>query len=171
MALVTSQTTLPDFEHEYHTVIVDTVDDSTSKQKFTSYFPTPLENIVQVQLIAAHINDINVSGMNTQLIHLKIDELRTIFSQRGKTNLDTGDDNMINGVFGTLVTDGTDRLIFKNEYPVIQQYYNPIRKLDRITIDVLQETGAAATYKNGGSDLPQTCLIFRFVCKKRNLAH
>jgi len=171
MALVTSQTTLPDFEHEYHTVIVDTVDDSTSKQKFTSYFPTPLENIVQVQLIAAHINDIDASSMNTQLIHLKIDELRTIFSQRGKTDLDTGDDNMINGVFGTLVTDGTDRLIFKNEYPVIQQYYNPIRKLDRITIDVLQETGAAATYKNGGSDLPQTCLIFRFVCKKRNLAH
>ena len=42
MALVTSQTTLPDFEHEYHTVIVDTVDDSTSKQKFTSYFLTPL---------------------------------------------------------------------------------------------------------------------------------
>ena len=31
MALVTSQSTLPDFEYEYHTVIVDTVDDS-SKQ-------------------------------------------------------------------------------------------------------------------------------------------
>jgi hypothetical protein len=53
MALVTSQSTLPDFEHEYHTVIVDTVDDSTSKQKFTSHFPTPIENIVQVQLTAA----------------------------------------------------------------------------------------------------------------------
>ena len=79
MALVTSQSTLPDFEHEYHTVIVDTVDDS-SKQKFTSYFPTPLENIVQVQLMAAHINGHDASNF----IHLKIDELRTIFSQRGK---------------------------------------------------------------------------------------
>ena len=161
MALVTSQTTLPDFEHEYHTVIVDTVDDSTSKQKFTSHFPTPLENIVQVQLIAAHINAIDV---NHTLLHLKIDELRTIFSQRGKTDLDTSDDNMINGVFGTLVTDGTSRLVFKNEYPVIQQYYNPIRKLDRITVDVLKETGAAATTS-------ETCLIFRFVCKKRNAPH
>jgi len=161
MALVTSQTTLPDFEHEYHTVIVDTVDDASSKQKFTSYFPTPLENIVQVQLTAAHING---TGGAHKLIHLKIDELRTIFSQRGKTDLDTSDDNMINGVFGTLVTDGTSRLVFKNEYPVIQQYYNPINKLDRITVELLKETGAAAT-------TTETCLIFRFVCKKRNLAY
>jgi hypothetical protein len=167
MALVTSQSTLPDFEHEYHTVIVDTVDDS-SKQKFTSHFPKPLENIVQVQLMAAHISDLNTSSMTTNLIHLKIDELRTIFSQRGKTDLETGDDNMINGVFGTLITDGTARLVFKNEYPVIQQYYNPIRKLDRITVDVLQQTGAAAAY-SGTS--PQTCLIFRFICKKRNMSY
>ena len=161
MALVTSQSTLPDFEHEYHTVIVDTVDDSTSKQKFTSHFPTPLENIVQVQLTAAHING---TGGAHKLIHLKIDELRTVFSQRGKTDLDTSDDNMINGVFGTLVTDGTSRLVFKNEYPVIQQYYNPIQKLDRITVNLLKETGAAATTS-------ETCLIFRFVCKKRNIPH
>ena len=161
MALVTSQSTLPDFEHEYHTVIVDTVDDSTSKQKFTSYFLTPLENIVQVQLIAAHINGTDVSH---KLLHHKIDKLRTIFSQRGKTDLETGDDNMINGVFGTLVTDGTSRLVFKNEYPVIQQYYNPIRKLDRITVELLKETGEVATTS-------ETCLIFKFICKKRNLAH
>ena len=75
---------------------------------------------------------------------------------------------MINGVFGTLVTDGTSRLVFKNEYQVIQQYYNPIRKLDRITVDVLKETGAAAVYSGGSQE---TCLIFRFICKKRNLAH
>ena len=164
MALVTSQSTLPDFEHEYHTVIVDTVDDSTSKQKFTSHFPTPIENIVQVQLMAAHITDLNTSSMTTNLIHLKIDELRTIFSQRGKTDLETADDNIINGVFGTLVTDGASRLVFKNEYPVIQQYYNPINKLDRITVELLKETGEVAT-------TTETCLIFRFICKKRNLAH
>ena len=160
MALVTSQSTLPDFEYEYHTVIVDTVDDS-SKQKFTSYFPTPLENIVQVQLIAAHINGTDVTH---KLLHLKIDELITIFSQRGKTDLETGDDNIINGVFGTLVTDGTSRLVFKNEYPVIQQYYNPIRKLDRITVELLKETGGVATTS-------ETCLIFRFICKKRNMSY
>ena len=159
MALVTSQSTLPDFEHEYHTVIVDSVDDS-SKQKFTSFFPTPLENIVQVQLTAAHING---TGGAHKLIHLKIDELRSFFSQRGKTDLDTADDNMINGVFGSLVTEGSTRLVFKNEYPVIQQYYNPIKKLDRLTVELLKETGAAAT-------TTETCLIFRFVCKKRNLA-
>ena len=161
MALVTSQSTLPDFEHEYHTVIVDTISDS-SKQKFTSYFPTPLENIVQVQLIAAHIDNHNAS----ELIHLKIDELKTIFSQRGKTDLETSDDNIINGVFGTLITDGTTRLVFKNEYAVIQQYYNPIRKLDRLNVEVLKETGADVTFTTG-----ETCLIFRFICKKRNMSY
>jgi hypothetical protein len=161
MALVTSQSTLPDFEHEYHTVIVDTISDS-SKQKFISYFPTPLENIVQVQLIAAHIDNHDAS----ELIHLKIDELKTIFSQRGKTDLDTSSDNMINGVFGTLVTDGTDRIVFKNEYPVIQQYFNPIRKLDRLNVEVLKETGAAVSFSTG-----ETCLIFRFVCKNKNLPY
>jgi len=70
MALVTSQSTLPDFEHEYHTVIVDTVDDATSKQKFTSYFPTPLENIVQVQLIAAHINGTRCKLTNSFILKL-----------------------------------------------------------------------------------------------------
>ena len=160
MALVTSQSSLPDFEHEYHTIIVDSVDDS-QKQKFTSFFPKPLENIVQVQLTAAHING---TGGAHKLIHLKIDELRTFFSQRGKTDLNTADDNLINGVFGSLVTDGTSRLIFKNEYPVIQQYFNPIKKLDRITVELLKETGAAATTS-------ETCLIFRFVCKKRNIPH
>ena len=162
MALVTSQSTLPDFEHEYHTVIVDTVDDSTSKQKFTSHFPIALKNVVQIQLIAAHIAGHDAS----KLIHLKIDELRNIFSQRGKTDLETSDDNMINGVFGTLVTDGTSRLVFKNEYPVIQQYYNPIHKLDRLNVEVLKETGDDVSFTSG-----ETCLIFRFVCKKRNLAH
>ncbi len=161
MALVTSQSTLPDFEYEYHTVIVDSVDDS-SKQKFTTFFPTPLENIVQVQLIAAHIDNHDAS----ELIHLKIDELKTIFSQRGKTDLNTSTDNMINGVFGTLVTDGTDRIVFKNEYPVIQQYFNPIRKLDRLNVEVLKETGAAVTFSSG-----ETCLIFRFVCKNKNLPY
>ena len=161
MALVTSQSTLPDFEHEYHTVIVDTISDS-SKQKFTSHFPTPLENIVQVQLISAHIDNHDAS----ELIHLKIDELKTIFSQRGKKDLDTSSDNMINGVFGTLVTDGTDRIVFKNEYPVIQQYFNPIRKLDRLNVEVLRETGAAVSFTTG-----ETCLIFRFVCKNKNLPY
>jgi hypothetical protein len=73
---------------------------------------------------------------------------------------------MINGVFGTLVTDGTDRIVFKNEYPVIQQYYNPIRKLDRLNVEVLKETGAAVSFSTG-----ETCLIFRFVCKNKNLPY
>ena len=40
MALVTSQSTLPDFEYEHHTVILDNLD-PTSDTDFTLFLPTP----------------------------------------------------------------------------------------------------------------------------------
>ena len=104
-------------------------------------------------------------------IHIGIEQLKTNFSQRGKKDLEDADDNHLNGVFGTIICEHTlhaasgaqKAVFFRNEYPIIQQYYNPIKKLDRMTVELLKETGAAAT-------TTETCLIFRFVCKKRNLA-
>ena len=77
MALVTSQSTLPDFEHEYHTVIVDSYD-QTSDSVFTVFLPNPLENIVQAQLLTANLR----VGSGTRIVHLSINELNTNFSQR-----------------------------------------------------------------------------------------
>jgi len=56
MALVTSQSTLPDFEYEHHTVILDNLDHGSDNTEFTLHLPKPLENVVQVQLLAASIN-------------------------------------------------------------------------------------------------------------------
>jgi len=61
MALVTApQPTIPDFEHEYHTVIVDTTDQASAQMTkgITVFLPTPLENVVQVQLTAARFTGI-----------------------------------------------------------------------------------------------------------------
>jgi hypothetical protein len=54
MALIIapSQPGIPDTEHEVHTVTVDTID-QTNKTDFIAHLPTPLENVVQAQLIAA----------------------------------------------------------------------------------------------------------------------
>ena len=155
MALVTSQSTLPDFDYEHHTVILDNLD-SSSKTDFTLHLPTPLENIVQAQLIAASLN---TNGDAQRCIHIGIEELKSHFTQRGKNDLDDAD-NHLNGVFGTIICEhvmhapdgastgdkvGTQKAVFfRNEYPIIQQYYNPIRKLDRISFNLDKQNGTTA---------------------------
>ena len=164
MALVTSQSTLPDFEHEYHTVIVDSYDQS-SDSVFTVFLPNPLENIVQAQLLTANLR----VGSGTRIVHLSINELNTNFSQRATKEVNgQATRQVLNRNFGSIInssgTTGTT-LYFKNEYPVMQQYINPIRKLDRLTI-TLRDGDAA-----GFATSEDSFFVFRFVCKKRNLPY
>ena len=175
MALVTSQSTLHDFEYEHHTVVLDNLD-STSKTDFTLHLPTPLENVVQAQLIAASINS---NGDAQRCIHIGIEELKSYFSQRGKDDLDDAD-NHLNGIFGTIICEhvmhgpdgastgdkiGTQKAVFfRNEYPIIQQYHNPIRKLDRLTFNLDKQNGTTAA-------VTDVVFVFKFVCKKRNLTY
>ena len=103
MALVTSQSTLPDFEYEHHTVILDNLDHGSDNTDFTLHLPTPLENVVQAQLLAASIN---TTGDAQRCIHIGIEELKKFFTQRGKKDLDDAD-NHLNGVFGTIICEHT----------------------------------------------------------------
>ena len=161
MALVTSQSTLPDFEYEHHTIVVDNTNFTNSqKPNFTVFLPTVLENIVQVQLIAGNFNGL---GLSPELINLHIEQLNTPFSQYAKDTLSSTNQIKIQNLFGSFVTNNTSSYTFKNEYPIIQQYYNPIRKVDRLSIHFLTTTGAELAIGNA-------YLIFKFVCKKRNLA-
>ena len=168
MALVTSQSTLPDFEYEHHTVILDNLDHGSDNTDFTLHLPTPLENVVQAQLLAASIN---TTGDAQRCIHIGIEELKSFFTQRGKKDLDDAD-NHLNGVFGTIICEHTlhaassaqKAVFFRNEYPIIQQYYNPIRKLDRLTFNLDKQDGDAAACGDA-------VFVFKFVCKKRNLAY
>ena len=169
MALVTSQSTLPDFEYEHHTVILDNLDHGSDNTEFTLHLPKPLENVVQVQLLAASIN---TSGDAQRCIHIGIEQLKTNFSQRGKKDLEDADDNHLNGVFGTIICEHTlhaangaqKAVFFRNEYPIIQQYYNPIRKLDRFTFNLDKQDGGTAACGDA-------IFIFKFVCKRRNISY
>jgi len=168
MALVTSQSTLPDFEHEYHTVIVDSFDGTaTNNNAFTVFLQTPIENIVQAQLITANIRLASAE----RVCHVSINELDTIFTQRASSSVNgQADKQVLNRNFGTLVKTGdynSTHLVFKNEYPVMQQYINPIRKLDRLSI-TLRSGDATSSVIDTNND---SIFVFRFVCKKRNLAY
>lgn len=158
-----AQPILSDINHEIHTVVVDSTDTD-----FVVHLPTPLDNVIQAQLVSA----VFTSSAQTQTaIHIGIEELRTFFSQRAKANLDSSDDNHLNGVFGTVVgphvsltgvSTGTKGISFKNEYPISQYYHNPIRKLSRLTFNLDRENGDPAV-------MTASVLVFKFVCKNKNL--
>ena len=123
-----AQPILSDINHEIHTVVVD-----STGPDFVVHLPTPLDNVIQAQLVSA----VFTSGDSAQTaIHIGIEELRTFFSQRAKADLDSSDDNHLNGVFGTVVgphvsltgastATAVKVISFKNEYPISQYYHNP----------------------------------------------
>lgn len=161
MALVTSQSSLPDFEHEYHTITVDTIG-QLSKNTFTVHLQQTLENIVQARLIAAQI-----TTTNSNVCYISVNELDTNYSQR--TSNIYGYENQeviskVNNSFGSLISGGTvSQIIFKDNYPVVQQYSTPIRKIDRLTFTLFNQDGNTIQ----GTD--DNFFIFKFVCKQKNL--
>ena len=160
MALVTApQFSLPDYEHEYHTIVVDTVD-QLSKNTFSVYLQQPMENIVQVRLTAAQIH-----STNSNVCHISIQELDTNFSQRATSDLQ-GQSSLtaLNRSFGTLICDGSGKFNFSDNYPVVQQYINPIRKLGRLTVTLRNQDGNTIA---GSED---NYFILRFVCRNPNLS-
>ena len=160
-----AQPILSDINHEIHTVVVDSTDTD-----FVVHLPTPLDNVIQAQLVSA----VFTSSAQTQTaIHIGIEELRTFFSQRAKADLDSSDDNHLNGVFGTVVgphvsltgastATAVKVISFKNEYPISQYYHNPIRNLSRLTFNLDRENGDSA-------DVSASVFVFKFVCKNKNL--
>ena len=158
-----AQPILSDINHEIHTVVVD-----STGPDFVVHLPTPLDNVIQAQLVSAVFTTTN---QTQTAIHIGIEELRTFFSQRAKADLDSSDDNHLNGVFGTVVgphvsltgaTGGTKVISFKNEYPISQYYHNPIRKLSRLTFNLDKQNGDSA-------DVSASVFVFKFVCKNKNL--
>ena len=158
-----AQPILSDINHEIHTVVVD-----STGPDFVVHLPTPLDNVIQAQLVSAVFTTTN---QTQTAIHIGIEELRTFFSQRAKADLDSSDDNHLNGVFGTVVgphvsltgaTGGTKVISFKNEYPISQYYHNPIRKLSRLTFNLDRENGDPAV-------MTASVFVFKFVCKNKNL--
>jgi hypothetical protein len=157
MSLVTTpQPTIPDYEHEYHTIVVDTLGQA-SKNTFSVYLQQPLENIVQARLTAAQIHT-----SSSNVCHISIEELDTNFSQ--PTTSDLNSSSRLNRSFGTLLCDGSGNFNFADSYPVVQQYITPIRKLGRLSFTLRNQNGDTIP---GTTD---NYFILRFVCKKPNLS-
>jgi hypothetical protein len=168
MALVTSPQTIPDLDYEYHTITVDTIGQD-SANTFTCHLQQPLKNVVQARLLAAHIH----SNVVTEHCYVSVEELDSIFSDRA-SNVLTGQGHlsMLRGSFASLITDndthsaGNSLITFKDNYPIMTQYIDPIRRVDRLSVTIRDQNGN--TIKNS-TDSGANFLVFRFVCRKPNL--
>mgnify|MGYP000536391466 CR=1 FL=1 len=163
MALITSPTeTIPDLNYEYHTVTIDSIGQD-SANTFTSYLQQPIKNVVQARLLAAHIH----SNVSTEHCYVSIDELDSIFNDRS-SNVLSGQASMsvLRNSFASLVTDDTELITFKDNYPIVTQYIDPIRRIDRFNVTIRNQDGN--TIQN--PDTPgNNFLVLRFVCRKPNL--
>lgn len=164
MALITAPTELiPDLQHEYHTVTIDTIG-QTAANTFTCHLQQPLKNVVQARLLATNIN----TDDTTNHCYISIDELDSIFTERA-SNEPNGQaaTSIVRNSFASLVTsDNTGIIRFKDNYPVVTQYINPIRSIDRFTVNIRNETGALIA---PSSPAKNNFIVIRFVCKKPNL--
>jgi hypothetical protein len=168
MALITSPTDIPNLDYEYHTITIDSIGQD-SANTFTCHLQQPLKNVVQARLLAAHIH----SNVVTEHCYISIEELDSIFSDRA-SNVLTGQSHLsvLRASFASLVTDetthdaGNSTIIFKDNYPIVTQYIDPIRRIDRFTVRIRDQTGN--TIKNSGVD-GDNFLVLRFVCRKPNL--
>ena len=164
MALITSPTDMiPDLNYEYHTITVDTLN-QTSANTWTCFFTQPLKNVVQARLLAARINTTTA----TEHCYISIDELNSTFNDRA-TNVYEGQDSLsvLRKSFASLVTtDDTGIISFRDNYPIAVQYINPIRRIDRLTINIRNEDAVLITPPNPAEN---NFLVLRFVCRKPNL--
>jgi len=176
MALVTSNASIPDLAYEYHTVTVDSIGQS-SANAFVAYLQNPIRNVVQARLLACHVH----SNVQTEHLYVSIDELDTHFNDRAAisgagSNAHAGQGNLsiVRSAFGSVITDATTHgasdgnalITFKDEYPVVAQYIDPIRRIDKLTVSLLDQNGA--TIKNS-TDAGANFLVLRFICRKPNL--
>lgn len=150
---------VPDLDYEYHTVTADSIGQD-SANAFTCHLEQPLKNVVQAKLLSAHIE----SNTFTKHCYLSVKELDSIFNERASNVLYGQPDlSVLRGAFGSITTNGTDLITFKDEYPLETQYIDPIRSVDRLTITLRDQT--ANTIQQSGDNF----LVFKFTCRKPNL--
>ena len=169
MALITSPTEMiPDLNYEYHTITVDTIGQDSSNS-FTCFLSQPLKNVVQARLLAARIR----TKTATEHCYISIDELNSVFNDRatneyeGQASLGILRNSFASIAHANTAASGAQTISFKDEYPIATQYVNPIRSIDRLTVNIRNQSGvpivpATATDKNN-------YFILRFVCRKPNL--
>ena len=169
MALVTAEATIPDLKYEYHTITVDTIGQA-SANTFTAYLQNPLRNVVQCRLLAAHVH---ANVQQTEHLYISIDELDTHFNDRAAISGSSvgapagqGNISVVRSAFGSVISEGNELIAYKDNYSIAVQYIDPILRIDKLTVRLLNQNGVAITNPLVAGE---NFLVLRFVCRRPNL--
>jgi len=160
---------VPDLNYEYHPITIDS-NGQAAANTFPSYLEIPLKNVVEAKLLASHIH----TKASNQHIYISIDELDSNFNDRATPVLNgTGTIGKIKGAFASLISTVTAVSTtanhinnFTSDYDVSTQYINPIRKLDRFTVNIYNQDGDLIAPNAAGTP---NYLVIKFTCLKGNL--
>ena len=169
MALVTAEATIPDLNYEYHTITVDTIGQA-SANTFTAYLQNPLRNVVQCRLLAAHVH---ANVQQTEHLYVSVDELDSNFNDRAAisgssvgAHAGQGNISVVRSAFGSVISEGNELIAYKDNYSIAVQYIDPILRIDKLTVRLLNQNGVAITNPLVAGE---NFLVLRFVCRRPNL--
>lgn len=169
---------------EVYTVRVDSVY-AASNTSFIGYLNIPLRNVIKAELLMASIHG-NAATVSTSMLYVHVEELTSKFTDRtnlqyelrvsGQTSTEgTAPSSTISNVnylassfVGIPITNGLNdyRTIFTigNYFPTEIQYIEPIRQIEKLTVNIFTSSGDQPTITDG-----PTFLTFRFTCSKPNV--
>lgn len=169
---------------EVYTIRVDSLG-ALSNTSFIGYLNIPLKNVVRAELQSVSLHG-NASSLSTGAVYVHIEELKSKFTDRTSLRYDqsvagttsntgvTPSSTISNvGQLNTAlvavpITTGASetRTIFTsgNFFPVEVSYIEPIRKVDKFTVNLYTDNGAQPTITAG-----PTFLTLRLTCAKPNV--
>ena len=167
---------------EVYTISVDSMYASApnASNSFVAYLNTPLRNVVRAELLSASV-DSTGSAATANVFYIHVEELINKFNDHAplKYSIAVSGNTSSTGSVSQLPTNlrqvsesfatvhtvpSSNRLLYaaSSQYPVVSSYINPIRKIDKLTVSLYDQTGSSLAVN------APTFLLFRFECAKDN---
>lgn len=144
---------------------------ATSNVNFVATLNTPVKNIVRAELVTA-----SLSCATSNAAYITVEELVTRFNDYAVEQPADNNSNVsltlnstssvLRNTLGVVYNEDStvkNRITYYNRYPIVAEFFDPIRDLSKLSIKLYDHSGAAL------SDDGYNYFTFRFTCLKRNL--
>ena len=163
-----------DNSYEFFTIHTDSISSSTwtvagNQSSFTTHLFRPLKDIVQVSIILCSIS----TALTTNVVYLCSPQLSSLYNEN--TGFPTQSSNAaaivsvpdtkdkIRAALARFPVPGAGRIVYmQNDFSTQTQFATPIRKLDRITCELFDQSGDLSTITSN------IFVTFRFTCMKES---
>jgi hypothetical protein len=170
-----------DPEHEVYYVKADSLF-APSNNTFTVYLNTPLRNVVRAELMSLSAHSNVSSSAGSSYMYVYVNELVSKFNDRANGQISiqvsgqtsnvgsnpTGTIANLSKLATSIAAVPLEEILHRTtftwnqNYPAQAVFIEPIRQINRLTIELL--SGGGASLQNAGN----TFLVFRFTCAKGN---